>query len=245
LSLEKGDFLYEGKAKRIYTVTGGENLVWLEFKDSLTAFNAQKKGSFSGKGEINAKIATKIFKFLKLKSIDSHFVESPSTFEMICKKVEIIPLEVVVRNVLAGSTAKRLGIEEGAPMDKPLVEFYFKKDELNDPFVSDDQALFLNAANNQSELDELKKRALQVNEALKEFFNDINITLIDFKLEFGRIDNKRILLADEITPDSCRLWDKETGEKLDKDRFRRDLGRVEESYIEVLNRINTKWENKL
>lgn len=237
MSYKKGEMLYEGKAKKIYEILAEPNLVWVEFKNSLTAFNAQKKGSFEGKGRLNCLIATEIFRYLEKKGIAHHLVESPSDTEMVCQKVKIIPLEVVVRNVMAGSTAKKFGLEEGLEMSKPLVEFYYKKDELGDPFVSDDQALFLKAASSQEELEELKSMALLVNAALKELFSDIGIRLVDFKLEFGRNSKGDLLLADEISPDSCRLWDLKSGEKLDKDRFRRDLGRVEESYTEVWNRL--------
>ena len=245
MKYQKGDFLYEGKAKKIYGVEGHKELVWLEFKDSLTAFNAAKKGSFGDKGVINKKIAVMIFRYLMTKGITSHLVEDISEREFVCHKVEIIPLEVVVRNVLAGSTAKKFDFEEGTPLEKPLVEFFFKKDELNDPFVSDDQALMLKAAKDQAQLEDLKLRALEVNTALSEFFSAIGIRLVDFKLEFGVNAKGDIVLADEITPDSCRLWDKKSNEKLDKDRFRRDLGQVEESYQEVLNRITGHWENQL
>lgn len=240
--MKKLEMIYEGKAKKIYSIESESNLVWVEYKNSLTAFNAQKKGSFEGKGRLNCLMASLIFKHLAEKGVANHLISNPSETEMICKKVEIIPLEVVVRNVLAGSTAKKFGIEEGLEMEKPLVEFYYKKDELNDPFISDDQALFLKAAKNQEELNVLKAQALKVNEVLKDLFLSIGIRLVDFKLEFGRDISGAILLADEISPDSCRLWDIQSGEKLDKDRFRRDLGKVEESYEDVWNRLNQKLQ---
>ena len=232
----KGDKKYEGKAKVIYSVKDHEDLVWMDFKDSLTAFNAEKKGDFPAKGRVNNQISSLIFEYLKMKKIESHWQNTPEENVMIAKKVEIIPLEVVVRNILAGSTAKKLGIEEGRTLEQPLVEFYYKDDSLGDPFVSDDQILMMKAATKE-DLEELKKKALNVNEALKELFLNLKIQLVDFKLEFGKTPSGEILLSDEITPDTCRLWDSETGEKMDKDRFRRDLGNVEDYYREVLNRI--------
>lgn len=245
MNYKKGEFLYEGKAKRIFQVKGENDLLWIEFKDSLTAFNAQKKGSFEEKGVVNKRIALLTFRYLKSRGIPSHVVADLSEREMVCEKLSIIPLEVVVRNWLAGSTAKKFGLDEGTALEQPLVEFYYKKDELNDPFVSDDQALMLKTVEKQETLNELKIKALEVNMALSEFFKAIGIRLIDFKIEFGFDKNGKILLGDEITPDSCRLWDLETLEKLDKDRFRRDLGKVAESYLEVLNRITGYWEEQL
>lgn len=236
MSYTKGEKIYEGKAKVAFQVKEDESLIYLFYKDSLTAFNAQKKGDFSEKGQINNQITTLIFQFLKQKGVESHWVESPDENVMVAKKVEIIPLEVVVRNVLAGSTAKKFAIEEGTVLEKPLVEFYYKDDDLGDPFISDEQALMLKAAT-QPEMDELKKKALKVNECLIPLFDEVGIQLIDFKLEFGKELNGNILLADEITPDTCRLWDKNSGEKMDKDRFRRDLGQVKEYYEDVLKRL--------
>lgn len=235
----KKEMIYEGKAKRIFT-TDEPGHVIMEFKDSLTAFNALKKGSFEGKGHVNRDIATLIFKELKKNGVNSHFVEAQGAQDMKVRTVKIIPLEVVVRNVLAGSTAKKMGIEEGRVLPRPLVEFYYKDDALADPFVSDDQILVLNIAG-EREIQELKAQALQVNEILRGLFLKIGLKLIDFKLEFGKIeqgtDIGKIVLADEITPDCCRLWDIETNEKMDKDRFRRDLGNVGESYQAVLSRL--------
>jgi phosphoribosylaminoimidazole-succinocarboxamide synthase len=227
--------LYEGKAKKIFAVENPQ-LVLMEFKDSLTAFNAQKKGSFVGKGALNRDIASLIFKVLKEKGIPSHYVEDVDDHSMLTQKVDIIPLEVVVRNILAGSTAKKMGKEEGEKLHRPLVEFYFKKDELNDPFMSDDQILIFGLAR-EEELKAIKSKAYKINDVLIELFNLIGITLVDFKIEFGKTTNGEILLADEITPDCCRLWDVKTGEKMDKDRFRRDLGGVETYYAEVLKRL--------
>ncbi len=238
--MERGDILYEGKAKKIYEIPSDKSVIWVEFKNSLTAFNGEKKADLPEKGKLNCLITANIFNFLKSNGVDSHFEKLVDDTNMICKKVEIIPLEVVVRNVLAGSTAKKLGIEEGKRLEKPLVEFYYKDDNLGDPFVSDDQALLMNAARNEEELKILKDKALIVNRHLVGFFEKMGIQLVDFKLEFGRDQNDEVLLADEITPDTCRLWDVKTGERLDKDRFRRDLGGVVEAYQEVLNRMKIK-----
>lgn len=223
-------------------------MLWLEYKDSLTAFNAQKKGSFAAKGIVNRQIASLIFRFLKVQSVDNHWVEDVSEREMICRKVDVVPLEVVVRNRMAGSTAKKFAIPEGQALDAPLVEFYYKNDDLGDPFLSDDQALMLKTVKCQEDLDQLKKQALIINKHLIYLFSEIGIELIDFKLEFGRlpgVTSGDFLLADEISPDSCRLWDIETGERLDKDRFRRDLGQVEESYQLVWERLRKVWEVQL
>lgn len=240
---EKGPMTYEGKAKKIFEVVGEPEMVWVEYKDSLTAFNAQKKSSFEGKGKINSQITKVLFEALKKSGVPHHLVEFMSPIDVVCRKVKIIPLEVVVRNVLAGSTAKKLGIEEGTPLKNPLVEFYLKDDDLGDPFVSDDQALAIGASTSKEELAELKQLALSVNQSLLKVFSEIGIRLIDFKIELGRDAEGKILLADEISPDTCRLWDLASGEKLDKDRFRRDLGKVKESYQEVLNRL-THWSEK-
>lgn len=231
-----GSMLYEGKAKKIYELPGEPGSIYMEFKDSLTAFNALKKGSFEQKGPVNRDIASLIFAHLRKSGIASHWVRDEGERGMVAKKVKIIPLEVVVRNTLAGSTAKKLGIPEGKVLPKPLVEFYYKSDELQDPFVSDDQILLLDIAG-ESDLKNIKEQALKVNAALQGLFKNVGITLVDFKIEFGRDAGGTILLADEITPDCCRLWDAATQEKLDKDRFRRDLGSVKESYEEVLNRL--------
>ncbi len=243
MSFEKSDLLYEGKAKKIYQVKDRDDLVWVEYKDSLTAFNAQKKSSFENKGEINQEVTSILFNALEKAQVRHHLVSRVGEKDLVCLKVSIIPLEVVVRNTLAGSTAKKLGIEEGRKLDQPLVEFYFKDDSLGDPFVSDDQALMIKAVGSQKELDEMKSLALKINQRLKEIFHKVGIDLIDFKIELGRTPGGELLLADEITPDTCRLWDLKTGEKLDKDRFRRDLGKIKESYEEVLMRLK-KWEKE-
>lgn len=233
----KAELLYEGKAKKMFAVQGRPEEVWVEYKDSLTAFNAQKTGSFAGKGMINAKITSLLYGRLKKAGIPTHLIQDVSDTEMICQKLTIIPLEVVTRNRLAGSTAKKLGKEEGTRLDQPLVEFYYKDDALGDPFLSDDQALMLKAVPVRADLETLKKKALEINKVLQSEFMNAGLELIDFKLEFGRNSKGEIVLADEVSPDTCRLWDTKTGEKFDKDRFRRDLGRVEESYQEVLNRL--------
>ncbi len=237
MSHTQGELLYEGKAKRIFNVSGESQLIWQEFKDSFTAFNGEKKAEMKGKGQINRAIASLIFQKLKDQKIPSHWVADSGDIHMITQKLEMIDLEVVVRNVLAGSTAKKLGMAEGTALEKPLVEFYYKKDELGDPFISDDQALLLKTVRHDSDLQKLKDRALQVNAVMLKMFDEAGIRLIDFKLEFGYDSAGEILLGDEISPDSCRLWDKQTNEKMDKDRFRRDLGDVLENYQEVLNRL--------
>lgn len=231
----KKEMLYEGKAKKIYATDKADEVV-VEYKDSLTAFNAQKKGSFEGKGTLNLKITTLLFQELTRQGVPTHWVKNLGGNDMLVKKVEIIPLEVVVRNILAGSTAKKLGIEEGKVLPKPLVEFYYKDDALGDPFLSDDQALMMGIAS-ENDLQELKRLALQVNKGLSEIFKKARLKLVDFKIEIGRYQGT-LLLADEISPDCCRLWDESTGEKMDKDRFRRDLGKVQESYEEVFKRLS-------
>ncbi len=245
MKFEKDSLLYEGKGKKVFKVKNSKDLLWLEFKDQLTAFNAQKKGEFANKGELNCKIANLIFKLLKKNKIATHLVEELSVGENIVEKLEMIPLEVVVRNVMAGSLAKKFMMEEGKKLERPLVEFFYKKDEWNDPFINDDHALLLGAVKKSSELDDLRLLALKVNEVLVETMSAINIELVDFKLEFGRNSKGQIILGDEITPDSCRLWDKKSGEKLDKDRFRRDLGKIKEAYEEVWNRLNAYWGDKV
>jgi phosphoribosylaminoimidazole-succinocarboxamide synthase len=227
--------IYEGKAKKIFQ-TDKADQVLMEFKDSLTAFNALKKGEFQGKGELNCQISTLIFHWLSQNAIKHHWIETRDKNKMLVEKTEIIPLEVVVRNFMAGSLAKKLGQTEGAPLKKPIVEFYFKKDELNDPFVNDDQITALGWTD-QKTLDVLKAEALKINSVLQKLFQKIGLKLIDFKTEFGRNMKGEIILSDEISPDCMRLWDEKTNKKLDKDRFRQDLGEVAESYQEVFQRI--------
>ncbi|MFP7299589.1 phosphoribosylaminoimidazolesuccinocarboxamide synthase [Neobacillus niacini] len=232
------ELLYEGKAKRIFR-THDEQIVLIEYKDSATAFNGQKKADITGKGRLNNEITSLLFLKLKEQGIESHFIERISETEQLVKRVEIIPLEVVVRNIAAGSLSKRLGIEEGKELTKPLVEFYLKNDDLGDPLLTTDHIHELNLATNE-ELTILKENALKINTVLSSFFNELGINLIDFKLEFGKDANGIILLADEISPDTCRLWDKKTNEKLDKDVFRRDLGSLTEAYETILARLGGK-----
>ncbi|MFP7473985.1 phosphoribosylaminoimidazolesuccinocarboxamide synthase [Niallia taxi] len=236
--MEKRALLYEGKAKRVYG-TSDENIVWLEYKDSATAFNGEKKADITGKGRLNNEITSLLFLKLKDMGIESHFIEKLSETEQLVKKVSIIPLEVVVRNLAAGSFSKRLGIEEGQPLSKPLVEFYYKDDSLGDPIMTEDHIEELKLAT-EKEVAILKKNALEMNKALSAFFAELGIRLIDFKLEFGKDSNGEIMLADEVSPDTCRLWDIKTNAKLDKDVFRRDLGNLTEAYENILARLGGK-----
>ena len=235
--------IYEGKAKILYEGPEPGTLIQY-FKDDATAFNAQKKGTISGKGVLNNRISEHIFTHLNRMGIPTHFIRRLNMREQLIKEVEIIPLEVVVRNVAAGSLAKRLGIEEGTVLPRSIIEFYYKKDELNDPMVTEEHITAFNWATTQ-ELDDILAMTVRVNDYLSGMFGAVGITLIDFKIEFGRIwenDFSRVILADEISPDSCRLWDAATNEKLDKDRFRRDLGNVIESYTEVARRLGIMKE---
>ncbi|AJH77183.1 MULTISPECIES: phosphoribosylaminoimidazolesuccinocarboxamide synthase [Heyndrickxia] len=227
--------VYEGKAKRLYE-TEDPDVLRVEYKDSATAFNGVKKAEIEGKGKLNNEISSLIFKRLADKGVKSHFIRKISEREQLVRRVEIIPLEVVVRNVVAGSLAKRLGLEEGTPAGQPVVEFYYKKDELGDPLITEDHVRLLGIASSE-DLQFLRKQALVVNESLTALFAEIGVRLVDFKLEFGRGRDGAILLADEISPDTCRLWDRATNEKLDKDVFRRDLGSLTEVYQEILNRL--------
>lgn len=229
------EMLYEGKAKRIYS-TEDPQIVLIEYKDSATAFNGQKKADITGKGRLNNEITSSLFLKLKEQGIDSHFIKRVSETEQLVKKVSIIPLEVVVRNIAAGSFSKRLGVEEGRPLSAPIVEFYLKNDDLGDPLVTKSHILELKAAT-ADEIGILRDKALQINEVLINFFDNLGVNLIDFKLEFGKDQDGQILLADEISPDTCRLWDQKTNEKLDKDVFRRDLGSLTEAYETILKRL--------
>ena len=229
---EKGEFLQEGKGKSIYAVRGEADLIWMEFKNALTAFNGKKRSSFEGKACLNRDMSSFIFQFLNKKGVKNHFVEDVSDVGMICHRLEIIPLEVVVRNRLSGSTARRFNFPDGKNLLEPLLEFYYKDDDLGDPFMSAEQAVAFEFISSKSDIEVLGERALLVNQVLGECFSSVGIELIDFKLEFGRLGGS-FLLGDEISCDSCRLWDKKTGEKMDKDRFRLDLGRVEEFYQRV------------
>lgn len=227
--------LYEGKAKQIYK-TDQPSVVLVKYKDAATAFNGEKKAELAGKGEMNNRISSFFFQLLTEEGIDNHFVREVSACEQLVKKVDIIPLEVVVRNRVAGSMAKRLGLEEGKILPQPVVEFYYKKDELGDPLLTEDHIAILDLASPR-QLAKLKEIALKVNRFLSQWLDQREILLVDFKLEFGVDDKGEILLADEISPDTCRFWDKNTGECLDKDRFRRDLGQVVESYRKIWNRL--------
>jgi phosphoribosylaminoimidazole-succinocarboxamide synthase len=232
------ELLYEGKAKRIFS-TDEEQTVLIEYKDSATAFNGQKKADITGKGRLNNEITSLLFLKLQEQGIPSHFIKRISETEQLVKRVTIIPLEVVVRNIAAGSLSKRLGIEEGKALTKPLVEFYLKNDDLGDPLLTTEHVYELNLAT-EEELNILKEKALKINTVLSSFFTELGINLIDFKLEFGKDNEGEILLADEISPDTCRLWDKKTNEKLDKDVFRRDLGSLTEAYETILARLGGK-----
>ncbi|WP_104721873.1 phosphoribosylaminoimidazolesuccinocarboxamide synthase [Helicobacter mesocricetorum] len=236
MQVEQKEKLYEGKGKKLYK-TNDENFVLAEFKDDLTAFNAQKKGNEEGKGALNCKISSEIFKLLEKRGIKTHYVETLADNLMLCQFVEIIPIEVVVRNIATGSLTKRLGIKEGERLPFALVEFYYKDDSLGDPLINDEHALILGCVKSIEILEHLRKIGRDVNEVLCEFFDRRNLMLVDFKLEFGLNQKNEILVADEITPDSCRFWDKNSKEKLDKDRFREDLGGVKMAYEEVLKRI--------
>ncbi len=235
--MDKREKLYEGKAKIIYATESPE-LVIQYFKDDTTAFDGKKKEKIDSKGVVNCAITSEIFSFLEKNGVKTHFVKKLSEREILVKKCEIIPVEVVVRNIAAGSFSRRYGVKQGTPLKEPLVEFFYKSDELHDPMVCREHILLFGWASD-DEIEFMKKTALKVNALLKDFFAKVGITLVDFKLEFGR-HNGQILLADEITPDSCRLWDAGTGEVLDKDRFRKDMGRVIESYQEVYRRLRDK-----
>ncbi len=232
---KKVEELYEGKAKKVYT-TQDPNVVIVDYKDDATAFNGEKKGTIIGKGVINNRMSNYIMRQLEKDGVPTHLVEEISDRETAVKKVTIVPLEMICRNVAAGSFAKRMGVEEGSSLLCPILEFSYKCDALGDPFVNDDYAIALGIAT-QEEIDTIKAYTRKINTLLQKFFLDIGIRLIDFKIEFGKLDDGTIILADEISPDTCRLWDLETNEKLDKDRFRRDLGGAEDAYKEVMQRI--------
>ena len=236
--MNKKELLYEGKAKKVYT-TEDENLYIVDYKDYATAFNGLKKGQISGKGIVNNKMSNYLMQIMEKHGIPTHFVEEISDRETVVKKVKIIPLEVIVRNIAAGSFSKRLGVEEGSPLKTTILEYCYKDDALGDPLINDYHAMALGIATRE-DLDTIADLTFRVNEVLKAYFAGINIELVDFKIEFGRTPDGQIILADEISPDTCRLWDADTHEKLDKDRFRRDLGNVEEAYEEVFKRIGLK-----
>lgn len=235
MNVEKTVQLYEGKAKKVYA-TNDENLCIVSYKDDATAFNGLKKGTILGKGAINNRVTNSLMAMLETKGIPTHFVEEINDRETIVKKVSIIPLEVIVRNIAAGSLAKRLGLEEGVKMKKTVLEFSYKDDDLGDPMVNDYHIFAMEYATVE-ELNTIKEYALKINEILTAYLKEVNIELIDFKLEFGKTSDGKIVLADEISPDTCRFWDSITHEKLDKDRFRRDLGNVEGAYEEVMKRL--------
>jgi len=229
-----GTLLYEGKAKKIFTAERADEVVHY-FKDDATAFNAQKRGTIVDKGMINNKVSERLFTLLDAEGIRTHFVKRLSDREMLTKKVTIVPVEVVVRNIIAGSLAKRLGLKEGSPIQPAIVEFYYKDDALGDPLVNDDHLRLMNIAT-PALLKDLRDLGHKINAVLKPFFAERKMQLVDFKLEFGVFHNK-LVLADEISPDTCRLWDMTTGDSMDKDRFRKDLGKIEEAYQEVLKRV--------
>ena len=233
--MEKTVQLYEGKAKKVYATTD-ENLVIVDYKDDATAFNGLKKGTIAGKGVINNRVTNYLMQLLEKEGVPTHFVKELSDRETVVKKVSIVPLEVIIRNISAGSFAKRYGVEEGIVFDEPTIEFSYKNDDLGDPLINSYHALALKLATKE-EIETIKTLAFKVNEVLKKYFLGLGIELVDFKLEFGRTHDGKIVLAEEISPDTCRFWDSKTHEKLDKDRFRRDLGHVEDAYIEIRKRL--------
>ncbi len=233
--MQKLEQLYEGKAKKVFA-TDDPQLLIVEYKDDATAFNGQKKGTIQGKGVINNQMSNIIMQYLAEHGVPTHFVEELSPRETLVKKVEIVPLEVIVRNISAGSFAQRYGVEEGIVFDSPTLEFSYKNDDLGDPLINSYHALALKLATAE-EVDTISRYAFKVNELMRDFWARRGVTLVDFKLEFGRTADGSIILADEISPDTCRFWDSKTGEKLDKDRFRRDLGGVEEAYADVMGRL--------
>ena len=235
--MEKTTQLYEGKAKKVYATTD-ENLCIVSYKDDATAFNGLKKGTIVGKGVVNNRMTNMMMRLLEKQGVPTHFVEELSDRETLVKKVKIVALEVIVRNVSAGSFAKHYGVEEGIAFDEPTIEFSYKNDDLGDPLLNEYHALALKLATKE-EIAVIKKYAFKVNEVLKEYFLKLGVRLIDFKLEFGRTPDGAIVLADEISPDTCRFWDAKTGEKLDKDRCRRDMGGVEDAYREIFKRVTT------
>ena len=233
--MERLEMMYEGKAKRIYATEKADEVI-VYYKDDATAFNGEKKDQINNKGILNNAITSMIFEMLNKEGIKTHFIEKLNEREQLCNKVDIVPLEVIVRNVAAGSMAKRLGLEEGYKLKTTVFEFSYKDDELGDPLINSYHAVAIGAATFE-EIKTILDMTAKINDLLKEFFAKLNINLIDFKIEFGKLPNGEIVLADEISPDTCRFWDATTGEKLDKDRFRRDMGNVEEAYVEILNRI--------
>jgi phosphoribosylaminoimidazole-succinocarboxamide synthase len=234
--MEKLEMMYEGKAKKIYATDKADEVI-VYYKDDATAFNGEKKGQIEDKGVMNNAITSLIFELLEKEGVRTHFIEKLNDREQLCKKVEIVPLEVIVRNVAAGSMAKRLGLEEGFQLKTTVFELSYKDDSLGDPLINDYHAVGIGATTFE-ELKEIYAMTAKINDVLKAVFKEQNINLIDFKIEFGRLPNGTVVLADEISPDTCRFWDATTGEKLDKDRFRRDLGNVKDAYVEILKRIS-------
>ena len=235
--MEKLQQLYEGKAKKVFATDDPELLI-VEYKDDATAFNGLKKGTIQGKGVINNQMSNRLMAKLETAGVPTHYVKELNQRETLVKKVQIVPLEVIIRNIAAGSFSKRYGVEEGVVFEQPTIEFSYKNDELGDPLINTYHALALKLAT-PDEIETIKKYAFQVNDFLRAFWKACGVTLVDFKLEFGRLSDGTIVLADEISPDTCRLWDSKTGEKMDKDRYRRDLGGVEEAYAEIMNRLET------
>ncbi len=233
--MEKTVQLYEGKAKKVFK-TENENLYIVSYKDDATAFNGLKKGTIAGKGAINNRMSNYIMQLLEKNGVPTHFVEELNDRETVVKRVSIVPLEVIIRNVSAGSFSKKYGVEEGIEFLEPTIEFSYKNDELGDPLLNAYHAIALELAT-RDEIEKIKSMAFKVNSVMREYFKTLGIKLVDFKIEFGRLDSGEIILADEISPDTCRLWDIKTNEKLDKDRFRRDMGGVEDAYNEVMNRL--------
>ena len=238
--MNKGNQLYEGKTKKVFETEDPELLI-VSYKDDATAFNGLKKGTIAGKGVINNKMSNALMRMLEKEGVPTHYVKELNDRDTLVKKVEIVPLEVIVRNIAAGSFAKHYGMEEGAVLAEPTIEFSYKNDSLGDPLLNEYHALALKLAARE-ELDTIRKYAFKVNGILKNFWLSCGVTLVDFKLEFGRLADGSIVLADEISPDTCRLWDSETGKKLDKDRFRRDLGGVEDAYREIMARLEQNME---
>ena len=234
----KKEQLYEGKAKKVFA-TEDPNYVIVSYKDDATAFDGTKRGTIMGKGAVNNRMSNFLMKKLAEAGVPTHFVEELSDRETVVKKVQIVPLEVIIRNVSAGSFAKRYGVEEGIVFDEPTFELSYKNDDLGDPLMNDYHAIALKLATRE-EIELIKSMTFKINEVMKQYFDTLNVTLVDFKLEFGKTADGTIVLADEISPDTCRLWDKTTGEKLDKDRFRRDMGGVEEAYQEIMKRVMSK-----
>ena len=233
--MQKLEQIYEGKAKKVYK-TDDPELYIVDYKDDATAFNGLKKGTIAGKGVINNQMSNRLMRMIEQKGVPTHLVRELSERETLVKKVSIVPLEVIVRNIAAGSFSNRYGVDEGMVFEEPVIEFSYKNDALGDPLLNTDHALALKVAT-RAEIDTIKSYALKVNSILKAFWAECGVTLVDFKLEFGKTTDGSIILADEISPDTCRLWDSATGEKLDKDRFRRDLGGVEEAYAEIMKRL--------